>query len=230
MKYTIHDYFVKTLKELPKDEQPRHKLITNGSLYLSDQELLCAMLGSGCKGRPVQDIANDVLKLIEENEEVTVSDLLDIRGLGSAQASVICSSIEFGRRMQKSIRPRYSSSESVFNHIRHYGDRSQEHLICIMFNGALEIITTQVITIGLVNKTMFHPREIFSDAIKNRASAIIIAHNHPAGNLQPSSEDLHATQNLITSGKILGIQVMDHIIFSENNYYSIHEHGDVWFD
>ena len=111
--------------------------------------------------------------------------------------------------------------------IQHYGDRKQEHFISISVNGANEVMTVRVVTIGLVNKSQVHPREVFADVIVERASAIIIAHNHPSGDLTPSKEDISITQRIKKAATILGINLLDHIIFNTKGYYSFVEH-DKW--
>lgn len=231
MEYYIHERTFRTIKEMPQEQKPREKIREFGAACLSDSELLTALLGTGCSGVPVQDLSEMILSYLAVNDrrEINFDELIQIKGMGPAQTSVICAAIEFGRRMQKPVKLRYATAKAIFEHIKHYGDRPQEHLLCIMFNGALEIIGTKVITVGLVNKTMVHPREVFAEAISARATAIVIAHNHPSGNLEPSPDDLAVTQAIINAGKLLCIQVLDHIIFSDSSYYSMNEHGDVWF-
>ncbi len=105
----------------------------------------------------------------------------------------------------------------------------QEHLICIMLNGALELLAVKVITVGLINRTVCHPREVFADAVAMRASSIILAHNHPSGNLEPSTNDLEVTESIEKAGRILGIRLMDHIVFCQDSYRSMLENGDYTF-
>ena len=110
--------------------------------------------------------------------------------------------------------------------IRHYADRKQEHFLCISLNGAKEVIATRTVSVGLVNKTQVHPREVFADPITDRASAVIVAHNHPSGALTPSKEDFEVTRQLKKAGETLGIRLLDHIIFNHNSYYNFLENGD----
>jgi DNA repair protein RadC len=109
--------------------------------------------------------------------------------------------------------------------IRHYADRRQEHFICVSINGVNEVIKSRVVSEGLVNKTQVHPREVFADPITDRASAIIVAHNHPSGNLSPSTEDVEVTRQLKAAGETLGISLLYHIIYSHKGYYSFLEGG-----
>ena len=232
MEYNIHENNYKSIREMPPEERPRERIKTDGAQRLSDTELVTALLGSGIAGTPVQEVAASVIEYLAENDgkEIEFTELLKIKGVGPAQASLLCAAVELGRRMQKPVRIRYGTAKAIFENIRHYGDRDQEHFLCIMFNGALELIGTRVVTIGLIDRSLVHPREVFSEPIKTKAAAIVIAHNHPSGNLTPSSDDLGVTQAIINAGRVLGIQVIDHIIFSETGYYSMCEHGDIWFN
>jgi DNA repair protein RadC len=123
--------------------------------------------------------------------------------------------------------PTANGPTDVLPLVRHYADRKQEHFICISINGANEFITTRVVSVGLVNKTQVHPREVFADPITDRASAIIVAHNHPSGGLLPSQEDLEITKQLTSAGEVLGIKVLDHMIFNDKGYYSLLEKGEI---
>ncbi len=119
-----------------------------------------------------------------------------------------------------------SSPRRIFDFLRPYGKKEQEHFIVLMVDGALKVKNLKVVTIGTINRTLVHPREVFAPAIENRATGIIIAHNHPSGNLEPSNEDLNTTQSLKNAGDILGIKVFDHVIFSGDDYHSMFENGE----
>ncbi len=123
--------------------------------------------------------------------------------------------------------PTANGPADVLPLIRHYADRKQEHFICISINGANEVITTRVVSVGLVNKTQVHPREVFADPITDRASAIIVAHNHPSGGLIPSKEDVEITKQLKSSGEILGLELLDHMIFNDKGYYSLLRRAEI---
>jgi len=228
MKYTSKPIEFKSIKDMPKNERPRERLEVKGSQDLSDLELLCIILGSGGKGRPVQDISLDILDIIDTKGKngVEISDLSHIAGLGPAKASVICACLEFGRRMSYSGWENMGCPQNIFNAIRHYGTRQQEHFLCVMLNGAHELIGINVVSIGLVNRTLVHPREIFAEPLKERATAVVLAHNHPSGNLCPSTDDLAVTRRIRKAGALLGIEVLDHIIFSAQDYRSLLETGE----
>ncbi|MDD2231598.1 MAG: DNA repair protein RadC [Sphaerochaetaceae bacterium] len=216
---------VKSIRELPPDERPRERLQNEGAMSLSDLELLCILIGSGTKGRPVQSLASDLQALLARSAAPSVPELCSISGLGTAKASVICAALELGRRLNFSSRKQIRSPGDAFPLIRHYGDREQEHFITILLNGAHEVFSIKVVTVGLLNKTLVHPREVFSDPIRERACAVILAHNHPSGSLDPSEEDLAVTSEMVTAGRLLGIKVLDHLVFSSEDYVSLMESG-----
>jgi len=228
MKYTLRQIEFKSIREMPAADRPREKLIATGAGNLTDLELLCILLGRGTAGRPVQDIARDVLSSIDTNNGVDIRTLMEIQGLGKAGGAAVSAALELGRRLGGGRKRAIRDSSDVFDLLRHYGDREQEHFLCILLNGALEVIQTQVVTVGLANKTLVHPREVFRDALRRMATAIIVAHNHPSGNLEPSPEDIDLTMRLRKAGGILGIEVLDHFIFSLQDYYSMREDGQFW--
>lgn len=231
MQYIYRPIEFKSIKEIPREMRPREKMRRDGVSSLSDLELVCSLIGRGQKGRPVQDIAEDFLETVARKNASKISpeDLKDIKGLGEANSALLCASLELGRRFLSIRKKNLSRPSDIYDYIRHYGDRMQEHLICIILNGALELLAVKVITVGLINRTVCHPRECFSDAVALRASSIILAHNHPSGNLTPSSNDLDVTDSIDKAGRILGIRLMDHIIFSQDSYRSMLENGDYIF-
>lgn len=121
-----------------------------------------------------------------------------------------------------------SNPKTAYDFLKQYGKEEQEHFIVLILNGAQQIKFAKVVTIGLVNRTLVHPREVFATAIEHRATAIIVAHNHPSGNLEPSTDDLELTNRLKKAGSLLGIELLDHIIFSESNYRSLAESGELF--
>ncbi len=212
------------IKELPPEERPREKLLGKGAKSLTDLELLMILIGMGTKGHPVKKISQKLLTLIDtKNFDLTADDILQIQGLASAKACLILAASEFFRRRIKPEGFTIKYPHDIMPLLWHYGDRKQEHFISVTLNAAGEVIATRVVTIGLVSQTQIHPREIFADAITDRASSVIIAHNHPSGNLSPSTEDIQITKNLQEAGKILGIKILDHIIFGQKEFYSFLE-------
>ncbi len=228
MRYTFKPIEFKSIKDMPKNMRPRERMQERGPLGISDLELLCILLGSGGKNKPVQDLAMEVLEVIDlkGKKGVTPKDLEGIVGLGPAKAATICACLEFGRRMTYTRRKTLNDPYSIFECIRHYGSRQQEHFLCVVLNGAHELMGINVVSIGLVNKTLVHPREIFAEPLKERATAVVLAHNHPSGNLEPSDDDIATTLRIRKAGALLGIEVLDHIVFSEDSYRSMVESGE----
>lgn len=219
---------MKKLTELPKFDRPREKLETKGAEALSDLELLAILLGSGIKGHDVMTVAGRILKVLDANNgKPNLEGLQRIEGVGLAKATLIVAALELARRRIRPEGLKITFPTDVLPLISHFADRKQEHFICISVNGASEVITTRVVSVGLVNKTQVHPREVFADPITDRASTIIVAHNHPVGALTPSKEDIETTRRLKAAGETLGIRLLDHIIFNQKGYYSFLEHGEI---
>ena len=183
------------------------------------------LLSSGNAKRRVNEIALDLLTLLDTKVDATTDDIAKISGIGTAKASVISAALELGRRRFVKNGNTISTPNDIFLEVKHFATREQEQFIVIVLNGAHEVINIFTATIGLVNRALIHPREVFSDPIARRATAIILAHNHPSGILEPSREDITTTSRLAESGEILGIKVIDHLIFSTKSYYSFREHG-----
>lgn len=219
---------MRTMKELPIDERPREKLLKQGASSLSDQELLAIILGKGTKKDDVLSLSKMITKIIDEKGLLlTIKDMLGLPGVGIAKAASILAAIEFVRRRIKPEGLKIKFPADVVPLIQHYADRKQEHFLCISINGANEVINIRVISIGLVNKTTVHPREVFADVITDRASAIIIAHNHPFGDIKPSEEDVKVTKQINESARLLGLNLLDHIIFNRKSYYSFAENDEL---
>ncbi len=214
------------IAKIPKEDRPREKLARLGPGALSDQELMAILIGSGTKGNDVFKVAARIVaKMDGAKNQLTLDDLISIDGVGTAKATLVTAAMEFFRRRIRPEGLKISKATDVEPLLLHYSDRKQEHFITISLNGANEVITTRVVSIGLVNTTQVHPREVYADPITDRASSIIVAHNHPSGMLEPSKEDIAVTQKLKQAGEILGIKLLDHIIFSSKGLYSFLDHG-----
>lgn len=200
--------------------------MSEGAQSLSDRELLMAILGSGCAGKSVVRLADDVLRVIDQEKSHGDTGIArDILGIGDARACSVAAALELGRRYYSVQGQRIAMPRDVYPLISHFADRKQEHFLCVSLNGAHEVNAIRQITTGLVNKTVVHPREVFADPIEDRACAIIVAHNHPSGNVEPSREDVDITKRLREVGEMLGIPVLDHLVFSSQAFYSFVEHG-----
>lgn len=204
----------------------RERILEEGPMSLSDRELMAAVLGSGSAGKSVAVLAKDVLAVVDRSKATLDLDLLrKLSGMGDAKVCAIAAAIELGRRFYAIKDKRITTPGDIFPLIAHFADRRQEHFICISLNGAHEVISARQITSGLVNRTVVHPREIYADPITDRACAIVVAHNHPSGNMEPSKEDVDITRRLQQAGQILGIPLLDHLVFCKESYFSFVEHG-----
>ena len=217
---------MKTIKDMPKHSRPREKLRDKGASALSDEELVAAILGMGTAGVDVRTISKQVAGLIREHKETLKLDhLLGVPRMGLAKAAQILAAFELARRHLLKDTVKISCARDVLPFLTDIGGKQQEYFLCISLNGANEVIEKRVVTIGLLDKSPVHPREVFADVIADRAAAVIFAHNHPSGDVQPSQSDLQLQEQLSEAGKILGIRVLDHVIVSRKGYYSFQEAG-----
>jgi len=216
----------KTIDQIPEADRPREKLLRKGASALSDQELLAVLLGKGTPKMDVMTLAGKLLRLIDEKGlKVTPEELMQFEGVGDAKAALILAAMEFVRRRIKPEGAKIETPADLLPHVRHYADRKQEHFLCATINGANEILNIRVVSIGLIDRSPVHPREVFADAVSDRASAVIVAHNHPSGGLEPSPNDVNITAQLKAAGAIAGIELLDHIIFNRTAYFSFLEDG-----
>lgn len=216
--FTIHD--------LPKDERPRERLVKFGEQALSAQELLQLILGRGIAGESVAVTTQKLLAQfgnLQKLAEASIEELSSIKGIGLAKATQIKAVFEIGRRVSIQT-PSYKGKEltdpeKVYRLIKSkLKDYYKEHFYIIVLNSRNHSITE--VSVGSLNASIVHPREVFAEAIKNKAASVIFVHNHPSGDIEPSEDDLEITKRLVESGKILGIEVIDHIIITKNNYLS----------
>lgn len=217
---------MKTINELYKHDRPREKLLAKGAAALKEYELLAILLGSGTQGKDVISLSKEIVKLLDDDfESLTLNRLVEIHGLGSAKAMQILSALELSRRYLIKQNVKISSAEDVHRELLEYATKRQEYFLVITLDGASHVIEKRVISIGTLNQSLVHPREVFADAVSDRAAGIIIAHNHPSGQLEPSLEDKRVTKRLKEVGTIMGIELLDHVILSRNGYLSLREEG-----
>jgi DNA repair protein RadC len=224
--FTIHD--------LPKSERPRERLKKLGPESLSAQELLALILGRGVRGESVLMTAQKLLSHFGSLEGVmnaSLEDLQGIKGVGLAKASQLKACFEVARRVftkneideevkQKEITSAKEVYDLVKSKISNY---TKEHLVVLAFDSRNKFLGMDTVSIGILNTNLIHPRETFDAAIRRHAAQIIVAHNHPSGEPEPSEDDLEITKRLVESGKILGIEVTDHIIVTKNGFFSFKE-------
>jgi len=217
---------MKRIKDLPQFNRPREKLQEKGAGALSDAELIAVILGSGNRGQDVMTLSSKIAKLIDANKlNISVETLSNIEGIGLAKASQIIAGFELARRHISKETAKIREAKDVLPMLIEIADKKQEYFLCITLNGANEIIEKRVVTVGLLDKSQVHPREVFADVIADRAASVIFAHNHPSGELKPSGSDLKINEQLVEAAKILGIKVLDHIIVFKKGYYSFQEEG-----
>ena len=213
-----------TIKDLPEHARPREKLRERGPAALTDEELVAAILGMGTAGIDVRTMAKQVAGLIREHREaLTLEHLRAVPGMGLAKAAQILSAFELARRHLLRDAVKITCARDVAALVADIAGKPQEHFICISLNGANEVIEKRVVTIGLLDKSPVHPREVFADVIQDRAAAVIFAHNHPNGDPQPSDSDRRAHEQLTEAAKILGLRVLDHVIVTKKAHFSFQE-------
>ena len=218
----------KKIKDLPKVERPREKLMQYGPEKLSNSELLAILLRSGKKGENVIELANKILKRFSKDElpSLAFNDLKDYPGLGPAKACEIIACFELGKRLLKDKKAEiYLEPKEIWEELKDLRDHRKEHFVIFYLDSRNQEIKREIISVGSLNANLVHPREVFEPAVRNLAAQIILAHNHPSGDPEPSEDDLLLTKKLVESGKILGIEVSDHIIVAKDNFFSFKNKG-----
>ncbi|MFC2370123.1 MAG: DNA repair protein RadC [Candidatus Saccharimonas sp.] len=211
------------LSDRHPNDRPREKLACYGTARLSDLELLMAIIGSGNARADVGKIAREVLKILrQKGGDVLYDDLRSVVGLGEAKIPVILASLELARRyLLDGDQPIIDSPEKAVELLADIRDKKQEYFVCLTLDGANRLIAKRVVTIGTLTASLVHPREVFADVIADRAASIIVAHNHPSGSLEASQADREVTNRLRQAGELLGINLVDHIIITKDNFQSI---------
>ncbi len=205
----------------------RERIKLRGPKHLSDSELIALALRSGTKDRPVLHLAAQVLRILDTVSGESLFEALSaMSGMGESKAGSVLAALELGRRYSGIIQKKVHTAADVYPLVQHFADRRQEQFMCVSLNGAHEVLAVRVVSIGILNKTIVHPREVFGDPLSDRAAAIIVCHNHPSGQLEPSEEDRNITKRLAAAGELLGIAVLDHLILSpRGGYFSFVEAG-----
>lgn len=221
------------IKHWDEADRPREKMLQKGKSALSDAELIAILLGSGTASLSAVELARQILKSVNHNlhelARLSIHDLMKFKGIGEAKAISIVSALELGRR-RKEAEPtkkiKISSSRDAYEYMKpELMDLQHEEFWVILLNRAHQIVNKRKISAGGVSGTVADPKIIFKFALEELASAIVLAHNHPSGNLNPSTPDIELTKKLVASGKALEIQVIDHIIYTNQGYYSFADEG-----
>ena len=219
------------IRDLPVSERPREKLLHHGPETLSNRELLAIILRVGTRRRSALALADQLLAYfgsLRELREARCEELQAVEGIGLAKAAQILAAIELGRRVQASVkvptvvRFPQDAADYMMEHLR-YLDREVMRLIILDTKN--QVIASPTVSVGTLNSSMVHPREIFKECIRRSAASLIVAHNHPSGDPSPSTEDIQVTKRLQRAGEILGIDVLDHIIIGDNRFVSLKEEG-----
>ncbi len=216
------------LKDLPKIDRPREKLVSKGPQNLKDEELLAILLGTGVEGKNVIEVAKQILRKFSKKRllKMKYEDLSKIKGIGPAKACTILAAAELVKRalkIQDETLPIIRSTKDVVAQAVYMRDKTREHLMAIYLNARNEMVFKKPMFIGTLNANLVHPREIFAEALRQNAASVILVHNHPSGDSEPSEDDLTITKRLIEAGKIMGIDVLDHVIITKNKVFSFKE-------
>jgi len=199
----------------------RERALEHGLSFPYDEELIMLILGSGNRNMTVDVMAYKILEVLDTSEDKDiVNNLLKLKGVGNSKALAVAAALELGKRRSNHLRAPIRHPSDIIPFVRNYAVSEKEHFLAVTLNGGHEIINIHCVTVGTLNKTLIHPREVFNIAIKENAAAIIVCHNHPSGNCQPSEDDIEATQMLIQASYIIGIDLLDHIIIDRENYFS----------
>ena len=204
----------------------REKALRFGLGYPLDYELVMLILGSGSRHLSVESMSKKIVDALDcSNNDDMVERLLKMKGIGQGKALSVAAAIELGKRRTCHLGAHINSPSDVIPFVSHYAMNGKEHFLAVTLNGGHNIIQIHVVSIGTTNSTLVHPREVFYEAIKENASAIIVCHNHPSGMVDPSEEDIDCTKKLLEASQIIGIPLLDHIIIDCNSYYSFLESG-----
>jgi DNA repair protein RadC len=216
---------MKKMKDTPRIDRPREKLIKYGVGRLSDEELLSLILGSGTKGTDVRVLSKKILHIFGDTlSSARTEELMKVEGLGLAKSSQIVALFELGRRQMKEKQSALvMSPQDVWNACRDIRESKKEHFVVFFLDTRNQEIKREVISIGTLNASLVHPREVFEPAISCAAAHILLVHNHPSGDCTPSEEDKKVTKQLKEAGELLGIHVLDHVIVSKNSFLSFRE-------
>ncbi len=222
-----------TVRDLPVDERPRERLFKLGAESMASQELMAIILGRGVKGESVISIVNNLFKKfgdLKNISEASIAELSQVKGIGSAKAAQIKAVFELSRRTEEE----YGEKQGRRGTVKCPDDaakiarrklkyKKREHFLIMSLDTRNHVISTQYISMGSLDSSIVHPREVFKAAISDLANSIILFHNHPSGNPEPSEEDIRLTRRLIEAGQTIGIDVTDHIIISDGSYFSMKE-------
>ncbi|KKS44051.1 MAG: hypothetical protein UV05_C0013G0008 [candidate division CPR1 bacterium GW2011_GWA2_42_17] len=216
------------IKDLPKVDRPREKLIAKGAENLKDSELLAILLRTGKAGKNVIEIASQILTKHSKKRllQMTYQDLVKIGGIDSAKATTLLAAFELSKRaleVNDTNLPTISDAKDAVAQLADLRDLKKEHFIALYLNARNQLVHKETISMGTLNANLVHPREVFEPALRHSAAGIMVAHNHPSGDPKPSEDDLEITKRLAEAGKMMGVELLDHVIIATNNHFSFKE-------
>lgn len=225
----------KSIKQWPEEERPRERLLKLGAEGLSTAELLAIILRTGSRERSALELARETLmrfSSLREIEDASVAEFTEIKGIGSSKVAQMKAAFELGKRLMQygsvneAQNPSFSNSRGVYEYFRpeFYGLK-KERFLCALLDTKNRVFKEKVISEGTLNSSLVHPREVFRYAIKEAAASVLFIHNHPSGDPNPSRDDIHITKRLVETGKVVGINVLDHIVITDGSYLSLMEKG-----
>ena len=219
------------IKDIPKVDRPREKLIKSGPKFLKDHELFAILLGTGTKGKNVLEIAQDILSNFPKKKLLGLNfdQFKKINGIGPAKATQILAAFEFAKRVlevdSSNTLPIIETTRDIIAQVSYLREHKKENFVVLYLTSRYELLAKETISVGTLNASLVHPREVFGPVAQYFASQVILAHNHPSGDSEPSEDDLLITTRLVESGKIMGIDVIDHIVVAKNNFFSFKDKG-----
>jgi DNA repair protein RadC len=216
---------VRRIHQIPIADRPREKLQRKGAAVLSDFELLEVLIGTGTSGATVGVIARQVQKLLQKGADtLSYETLTSVKGISIATAGKILSAVELAKRhLVRDVEP-LRTQQDLLARLQDIRTKKQEYFVCLSLDGGQRLIAQRTITIGTLDSVLAHPREVFADAIVDRAASVVVAHNHPSGDPGPSQKDITLTQQLAAAGQLLGIPLRDHIILTKTEHFSYRQH------
>lgn len=220
------------IRDVPEEERPRERMKRFGAEALSNSELLAILLRTGVKGQSVLQLSDQIINRagsLRALLEMDLEELKGIKGVGEAKAIQIKAGLELGRRLSRGnllervrITGPQDAADYMMDALRYL---HQEHFVALYLNTKNQVIGQETLFVGTLNSSLVHPREVFREAIRKSAASLILLHNHPSGDPTPSKEDLDVTKRLVESGRLLGIEVLDHLVIGDGTYVSLKERG-----
>lgn len=211
--------------QIPTADRPREKLQRKGAASLSDFELLEALIGNGSAGTDVGAIARQIQKKLQQGTAaLSYETLIALKGVSTATASKLLAALELSKRhLIRDAEPLRTQAD-ILARLADIRTKQQEYFISLSLDGGQRLIAQRTITIGTLDSVLAHPREVFADAIADRAANVVVAHNHPSGDVKPSQKDITLTQQLVAAGQLLGVPLRDHVIVTKTDYFSYRQH------